>query len=175
MTTAARSDPKLDPAGAQKMTSGMNDDGYREYRDQGAARARDERTANRLLFKRARSTRRLYEKAVTRLWVGNAGGAVVTISYLAATSNVKSLSLWPIYFFMVGLLLLVVEQIWHLGHEWKTIKDNQSAGSLLEFRTNYFKYPLEAANLTWNVIMSLLATICFVLGCIAGVWEIARG
>jgi hypothetical protein len=41
-------------------------------------------------------------KALNRLWLGNAGGAVVSISYLGAPRGSHA-ALWPLVCFLIGL------------------------------------------------------------------------
>ena len=54
------------------MTSGNDELGERQLREQ--------RALDQSIARRAKVARRQYEKILARLWLGNAGGAVVTVS-----------------------------------------------------------------------------------------------
>ena len=55
-----------------------------------------------------RSAQERLEKALTRLWLGNAGGAVVTVGYLGASHGSNHAALYPLAFFLLGLIFLGV-------------------------------------------------------------------
>src|SRR6516164_9204888 len=98
-------------------------------------RDQDRKRVSRSLWKRAKDVRRQYEKMLTRLWVANAGGAVVTMTYIGTESKAGHLSRGPLYWFLVGLLFLGFGAFYDLVKAWNTIRANQSATGLLDLTT----------------------------------------
>jgi hypothetical protein len=127
---------------------------------------REQRAANRVVLQRARDARREFNKMLTRIWIGNGGGAVVTTNYIGTTHGNNLIALC---FFLVGLVILSIMGTIYLIGEYKAIHSNQYATSLLHFKMDFFESPLERAKFTLRVIIpAATAAFCFAGGCIAG-------
>jgi hypothetical protein len=137
---------------------------------------RQQDVTDRYLVKRAKAARRKYGKAITRPWIGNAGGAVVTISYLRSAGAVAHRSPIPFGFFLIGLVFLGAGMLLDLISEWKALRDNQQATRLLGFRSGFAESPLQTAGSTMrNALTAVLTAIAFLGGCAAGLVTIFRG
>jgi uncharacterized membrane protein YjdF len=128
---------------------------------------REQQRVDRYLAKRAKAARGKYQKAVTRLWIGNAGGAVLTVN------AAQHLSPRPIYFFLSGLLILGLAAAYELIVEWLELANNQDARNLLGLRGGFARSPLRASGFAPATILTILSAVCFVAGCGLGLWEIA--
>lgn len=141
--------------------------------DDGAERQlREQLAVDRSLAKRAKATRRKYEKALTKLWVANGGGAVVTIGFLGSDAG-RAASSWPLFFFLTGLVCLGLGMLFELASEWVNLHANQHATRLLGFRSEFAKSPLQRAGWSkWNASIALVAVIAFIGGCIVGLADL---
>jgi hypothetical protein len=132
---------------------------------------RRQEAALRVLWKRAKEVRRKYEKASTRLWIGNAGGAAVTIAYLGSTgAAARHPSFAPLIFFLLGLLCLGIAMLADLILGWLGLASNQWATSLLRLKIGFPESPLQHAG--WSVRNGLaiaIAGAAFLMGCFAGI------
>jgi uncharacterized membrane protein len=134
--------------------------------DDDARREREQRVANRIVWRRARDVRREFDKILTRLWIGNGGGAVATINYIGKTHQKYTISL---LFFLVGLVILSAMDILYLLRERKALHGNQYSAPIISFKMGFFESPKERAGFTLRVILpSVAAAACFGGGCIAG-------
>jgi hypothetical protein len=84
-----------DGGGGAAMIEDDDDASERQYREQ--------RKVNSLLFKEAKQDRKRFDKIITRLWIANGGGAVVTMNYIANSHKHASVSL---LLFVAGLMSL---------------------------------------------------------------------
>lgn len=146
------------------MTSGNDELGERQLREQ--------RALDQSIARRAKVARRQYEKILARLWLGNAGGAVVTVSYFGAAGAARNLTPKAIYFFLIGLLILGLGTLLDLVREWMVIYANQRATHSLGLKAGYGKSPVERAGFSTSAILAGFAALCFVGGCIVGLVEL---
>ncbi len=141
--------------------------------DDDERRIQDQVIADRMVSSRVKRARQKYERAVTRLWIGNAGGAIAVISY---GQRFQRVSLVVLVLFLAGLLCLGIGTIGDLCSDWRVIGQNQEATSFFRFKPGFAKSPLQQAGLSlWEVLPAVLASVAFVLGCTSGLIIIVRG
>jgi hypothetical protein len=129
---------------------------------------REDRRIARLVH----SAQERLEKALTRLWLGNAGGAVVTVSYLGASHGSNHAALYPLACFLFGLIFLGVSEIVVLWPMQQEIARDQNARSWLERKAGYAKSPVQRSGIVIDreTVPVALALLCFIAGCVFGWW-----
>jgi hypothetical protein len=137
------------------------DDDERRIREQIA----EDRRKGRLI----RSAQLRIGKALNRIWLGNAGGAVVSIGYLGAPHGGRAA--WsPLGCFLLGLILLGGRELYVLLGLREEIRRDQHARSWIERKAGYAKPALERSGLVLDpgTVAAIIAAICFMIGCILG-------
>src|SRR5216684_1272100 len=77
---------------------------------------------------------RAYAQALTGLWLGNAGAALATLSFIAAMwkdSASSAVLVWPLGSFVLGLVSMGVGSMITLVREKSAIERMQGANSIL--------------------------------------------
>lgn len=126
-----------------------------------------ERQIDKFVWSEARKAARAYEKAITRLWIGNAGGVLTALSFFGEKSQAKSA--WPLLipfgFFMSGLILMAIATLRDLYARRRMIRSAEGKSSWLRLPTNIFASPSETVGLG---TVAMISTICFLCGCLTG-------
>jgi hypothetical protein len=105
---------------------------------------------------------RAYSQALTSLWLGNAGAALATLSFIGAAWQKGTFHrslLVPLFSFVLGLILMGLGSTISLVKEARIIKRMERARSWLEFRVGDVKSSTEQAGLvldwrTWTAILA---------------------
>lgn len=126
------------------------------------------------LKSRLERAERAYGQALTSLWVGNAGAALATLSFIGATwksDTFPKVLLWPLGFFVFGVISMGVGALLTLVHEKRAIERIQRAESPLDLCWDDIESPLQSVGLTLRngrTAMALLSGACFIVGCVVG-------
>jgi hypothetical protein len=130
--------------------------------------------ADAFLRPRIEAADKLFSQAINCLLLGNSGGALATLGFLGAIAKngafPKAL-LYPLFFFILGLVLMGVGILVALWHERGVIVRNQFANAPLDFAARDLKSPLQRVGLApgdRRMFMALLSGCCFLVGCFAG-------
>ncbi len=81
---------------------------------------------------------KVYEQAITSLWVGNAGATLATLSFIGATWNKGEFHrapLWPLVFFLAGIVAMAIGSIVALVSAKRRIERMARVNSILSFPT----------------------------------------
>jgi hypothetical protein len=135
------------------------------------------------LFRKPRLERaeRAYTQAITSLWLGNAGAAIATLSFIGVVSKNgefhRSL-LVPLGFFVLGLISMGLGAAWFLVREARIIRRMEgmtSMDEILSLSMNDIHSEAELAGLSFDsrTWASVVAAGAFILGIIAGLVIIA--
>jgi len=121
---------------------------------------------------RARDSR---SQILSRLWAGNAGGAVTTLSAMALLSRSGTLppttTLWPLGSFILGLILLGGGAIFALVAQVPALRESEDATSIMDVKLDHIRRPSEHAGFSFNnaeTVTGLLAALTFAVGVLAG-------
>ena len=142
----------------------------REYETQAVR----QRQLDAFLIPRLRRAQRLYSQAITGLLLGNAGAALATLSFIGATwhdGGFHKALLWPLAFFVLGLIVIGTGMLGALVFEARAIANLQGISSPLDIITDYIQSPVEKVELTvssWRTGTALISGCLFVCGCLAG-------
>jgi hypothetical protein len=134
--------------------------------------------AEKILKPRRDRAERAYDRALTTLWVGNAGAALATLAYITANRHdgtfTRSL-LVPLVLFVQGLAVTGISSLIEFESERRTILRMQRANSTL-VRPDSDHWPAEKIRspLHWRTAMALLSGSCFVVGFVFGFVMLAR-
>ncbi|MGQ0664207.1 MAG: hypothetical protein ACT4P2_11610 [Pseudomonadota bacterium] len=116
-------------------------------------------------------TVKVYDHAITSLWVGNAGAALATLAFIGTTWGkgppVKPM-LWSLGFFLVGVLAMATGSIIALISAHIRIRHMQGANSPWHFRVGDIKSPLKELALVPSdarTIMAIISAATFLVGC----------
>jgi hypothetical protein len=138
-----------------------------------------ERVVESHLRPRLERAERLYSQALTSLWVGNAGAALATISFIGAAwkngSFPKEL-LYPLAFFMSGVISMGLGAFLALIKETRAILRIQRIDHVLDMRWDDIQSPAESIGLSLRetrTVLALIAGFCFIAGCILGLIQLA--
>jgi hypothetical protein len=113
------------------------------------------------------------ESATNRLWLGNAGGAAATMTYVNGSGNVRHILPYPIVLFLIGLIALGLGSACELCQVRSKLVANQMATNVQSLKADVFEYPSASAGFRPVFLAtSIAAAIFFVLGCVAGIWEL---
>jgi hypothetical protein len=110
---------------------------------------------------------RTYNRIFTCLWSANGAAAGLSSTAMWHDNALRRGLLFPLAFFMLGLLALVVGDLCSLRHEVKIIRRAEEAPSLLQMPGYVFRRPSEQAGLTprdWRLKMGSASGILFILG-----------
>src|SRR4051794_12999478 len=95
-----------------------------------------------------------YAQAINRLWLGNAGAALATLSFIGASglqSNpVRAAMLVPLACFASGLLTLGIGELIGLIRDAKAVGRNQYAQSVGDMYINDAESPLQKSGASLN-------------------------
>jgi hypothetical protein len=142
-------------------------------------RLRDLEIAEKILKPRRDRAERAYDRALTTLWVGNAGAALATLAYITANRHdgtfTRSL-LVPLVLFTLGLAVTGISSLIEFESERRAIARIQGADPILDVRPDgndwfaeKFRSPLD-----WRTAMALVSGTCFAIGFIFGFVMLAR-
>jgi hypothetical protein len=140
---------------------------------------RDLEIAEKILKPRRDRAERAYDRALTTLWVGNAGAALATLAYITANRHdgtfTRSL-LVPLVLFVVGLAVTGISSLVEFESERRAILRMQRANPVLEVRSGSDHRLAEKIRspLHWRTVMALLSGSCFVVGFVFGFVMLAR-
>jgi len=120
---------------------------------------------------------RAYSQAITSLWLGNAGAALATLTFVGGIWQKGAFHrclLVPLPLFVLGLISVGLGSAISLVKEVRIIKRMESAKSVGEFRTDDVKRPTEQAGFwDWRTGLAIVSAAVFVLGCLVGVIELS--
>jgi hypothetical protein len=129
---------------------------------------------------RATLAEKIFSQAINSLWLGNSGAALATLSFIGAAwkdGGFPRALLWPLGFFILGVISMGVGTLVALMRERGVVERNQKAQSLLDISTRDFQSPLERVGLSrgdWRMRLALCSGVCFVVGCLVGFILLAR-
>jgi hypothetical protein len=142
-------------------------------------RPRDLEIAEKILKPRRDRAERAYDRALTTLWVGNAGGALTTLAYITANRHdgtfTRSL-LVPLVLFVLGLAMTGISSLIEFESERRAILRIQRANPILDVGSDSDRWPAEKIRspLDWRTAMALLSGACFIVGFVFGFAMLAR-
>jgi hypothetical protein len=124
------------------------------------------------LRRRLDRAERAYDRALTTLWIGNAGGALATLAYATANRHdgtfTRSL-LVPLVLFVLGLASIGISSLVELEAERRAI-----ARMARETPAPAVGSPVGGWRLHWRTITALISGACFSIGFIFGFVMLAR-
>jgi hypothetical protein len=135
---------------------------------------RDAERAQAFVHSRTELAEKIYSQALNSLWLGNAGAALATLSFIGAAwkeHGFPRVFLWPLGFFMLGVISMGIGTLAALMRERGAIERNQKAQSLLDIYTQDFQLPLDRVGLSrgdWRLRLAFFSGGCFVAGCAVG-------
>jgi hypothetical protein len=141
--------------------------------EQAENQLREQERVQQFLEPRLRRAERAYAQAVKSLWLGNAGAAVASLSFLGATWRSGSpprMILLSFALFVCGLIALGTGELITLIIEARRIGRIQTIQSPLEMYWDDIESPVESIGLHFSprTILALISGACFVLGVIVG-------
>jgi hypothetical protein len=140
-------------------------------------RPRDLEIVEKILKPRRDRAERAYDRAVTTLWVGNAGGALATLAYITANRHdgtfTRSL-LVPLVLFVLGLAVTGISSLIEFECERRAIVRIQRANPIPDVQSGSGRWPAEKSSLDWRTAMALVSGTCFVVGFAFGFAMLAR-
>jgi hypothetical protein len=146
-----------------------------EQEDQSERQLRDfEHVQSEFVGPRLQRAERIYNHALTSLWLGNAGAAIASLSFIGAAwhdGKFPHALMWPLSFFVVGLVAMGVGAFAALLVEGRILHKMEGANSILDLPVGSAKRPTEHAGLTykdWRTKTAIIGAMCFVLGCLTG-------
>ncbi len=117
---------------------------------------------------------KVYEQAITSLWVGNASATLATLSFIGATwsnGEFPRALLWPLVIFLAGVVAMAIGSIVAMISAQARIERMALANSILDFMVKDIQSPWEEIGLTfsdWRTRMAILSGALFVIGCVVG-------
>jgi hypothetical protein len=144
-----------------------------DSQDQSAqARLRDLEVAQTILKRRLDRAERAYDRALTTLWVGNAGGALTTLAYITANRHdgtfTRSL-LVPLVLFVLGLAITGTSSLIEFEAERRAIARFARETPVPEVWS-----PSGEWRPDWRTAMALLSGACFTVAFIFGFVMLSR-
>lgn len=127
---------------------------------------------------RLEEAKRVYDQGLTSLWIGNGAAALAVLSFIGAAwhdGQFPSKLLWPLWCFVIGLVLMGIGTGTALVVEARAIRSMEQANSVLDFQLGHIRSPTEQAGLSakdWRTRMAVASAVCFVLGCLVGLIEL---
>jgi hypothetical protein len=118
-----------------------------------------------------------YNQALASLWLGNGAAALAALSAIGASwrqgQQFPSLLLWPLWFFVLGLVSMGVGAFVALVREARSVHSmlGANATSVLDLRVGDIQSPAVRVGLTfddWRTRMAGLSAFFFLSGCIVG-------
>lgn len=121
---------------------------------------------------------RLYGQVFTSLWLGNAGAALATLTFIGSALQkgaFRHFLLVPLGLFVLGLIAMGLGAAVSLMKEGRSVKRMERATSIRQFILDDMKSSVEQVGLvldwrTWGAIVSAAA---FILGVLAGLVELS--
>ena len=150
------------------MSAQNNDDEKRRERE-----LRDLEYAEAILQPRIDAADKLFSQAINCLLLGNSGGALATLGFIgtiAKDGTFPKVLLCPLFFFLLGLLLMGIGILVALGRERRAIIRNQGATNVWDTFPQD-KSPLQRVGLASGdrrMIMTVLSGCCFIAGAAVG-------
>ena len=123
-------------------------------------------------------TAKVYNHAITSLWVGNAGATLATLSFIGVTWSNGAFHkplLLPLGIFLAGVVAMAIGSLVALVSACAQIKRMSRARSILGFRVGDVKSPTEKIGLTfsdWRTRMAMLSGAMFIMGCVVGIVQL---
>ncbi len=117
---------------------------------------------------------RTYNQAMNSLWLGNAGAALATLSFIGAAwkdGTFPRILLAPLAFFLAGLISMGIGTLLALMRVRAVIERNQLAELPWDFIVGDAQSPAERVGLSGRdarTIMALFSGGFFVAGCLVG-------
>jgi hypothetical protein len=142
--------------------------------DNGNFRGREIERVQGFLRPRLDFAERIYSQALNSLWLGNAGAALATLSFIGAAWKDRTFPkiLWtPLALFVAGLISMGIGALLALLRVRAVIVRNQLAESPLDFIVSDVQSPAERVGLSardGRTIMALCSGGFFVAGCLVG-------
>lgn len=121
---------------------------------------------------------KVYEQAITSLWVGNASATLATLSFIGATwsnGEFPRALLWPLVIFLAGVVAMAIGSIVALVSARTRIERMARANSIRKFLCDDIKSPTEEIGLTlsdWRTRMAVLSGALFIIGCVVGLVQL---
>lgn len=122
-----------------------------------------------------------YSQAITSLWIGNAGAAIATLSFIGAAWHNDTFAkefLLPLTLFVLGLISMGIGSLGGLIRERRLIRNMEEASSIHNYLQSNpwdFRRRSEEAGLTLidlRTRMACASAVLFVLGCAVGLIEL---
>lgn len=149
-----------------------------DFTDEELARIEAQERGRELAMSMARSrlarAEKVYDYSVTSVWIANAGAAVSVLAFLGSTWNGGEFPrqlLWPLGFFMTGLISLGLGTVILLVREVRGISRLERTNSLMDLHTADIKMLGESAGLSLRdprTLSALISGLLFVGGCLVG-------
>jgi hypothetical protein len=141
--------------------------------DDADAQLAEQEHVQQFLEPRLNRAAQTYNQALKSLWLGNAGAALATMSFIGATwrSNAPPrFLLVPFGFFIVGLIAMGVGELTNLVTESRAIRRIQDARSIADVPFQYVETPAEnvGLHLSPRTLLALISGGCFVAGVTIG-------
>jgi hypothetical protein len=117
---------------------------------------------------------KLFSQAINCLLLGNSGGALATLGFIgtiAKDGTFPKVLLYPLFFFILGLVLMGIGILVALSRERGAIIRNQWATNIWDTSPRDALSPLQRVGLApgdRRMIMALLSGCCFLAGCFVG-------
>jgi hypothetical protein len=149
-------------------TAAMSDDDYHDSRERGIEWTQS------ALKSRLDFAERLYSQAMNSLWLGNAGAALATLSFIGAAWKVETfpkILLAPLAFFLLGLISMGIGTLLALVRVGAVIERNQRGEGPGDWIVGDAQSPVERVGLSLRngrTILALCSGVFFVVGCVAG-------
>jgi hypothetical protein len=125
-----------------------------------------------ILQRRLARAERAYDRVLTTLWIGNAGGALATLAYATANRHdgtfTRSL-LVPLVLFIVGFAVTGISSLIEFEWERRSIARTARATSVPGARP-----PIGEWHPNWRTATALISGACFTIGFIFGFVMLAR-
>ena len=154
------------------MADEVRDDALREVEIQ---KAQERKQVREFFGPRIEMATRSYEKAITGLWLGNAGAAIATLNFIGG--KFRGVYHFPVPWllslgcFVSGLILMGFGAGWTLYKEKQVIDRIDHYNTFLDIKLDEVKSNTEIIGLyvkDIRTITALIAGILFVVGCIFG-------
>jgi hypothetical protein len=140
---------------------------------------RDEALVATFVKARLRVPKKAYRQSLTTLWLGNGTAALAVLSFVGASldkgGHFSNRLLWPLTFFVLGLISMGIGTGIYLFNERQVIYRMEEATSVWRLDTGSGQRPSEKAGLTLKdprTIAALFSAVFFVVGCVCGLGEL---
>lgn len=124
---------------------------------------------------------RAYTQSLNGVWLGNAGAAVTTLSFIGVVAKddatLSQRLQCPLAFFVFGLIAMGIGAAISLVQQSARAKRLERVTSILKIRVGDIKSPTEEAGLSlrdWRTILACLGAALFVMGCVVGLFDLSN-